>query len=224
MGLIARDAGAPIADGETPSGTEVEAEFSTIFTEVNGALDDANVKTGAGLLGTKLGSSTLTGGKVVNNVVTGAKFASDTITTEEMEAAAVPQAYIDTDTGTETTTTSATFVDVPGITAWTVTPGSTSNYIQLEFICYVDDGTAGTRYDFAFEIDTGSDTVTIGRFDLESGSPDGWYVSWMATAPSASEIIITPRYLRQAGSTTSSFSVAHSEISKIFRGLIIPVK
>jgi len=222
VGLIARQAGAPVADGETSNGTEMEAEFDTIFTEINGVLANVNIAMGADILGSKLSLGSLAAAKVAANAVTGAKVAMGAVTAEEMAAAAVTQAYVDSDTGTETTTTSGSFVDIPGITDWTVTPGSTSNFIQLEFICYCTAGATALSYEFGFSID-GSPTAILGTFDISVGTPQGWYISWLTTAASASSQVIKPQYGRASGSTTTAFSTSDVEITKLFRGMIIPV-
>ncbi len=222
MGLIARQAGAPIADGETCSGTEVEAEFSTMHTVINGNIEDVNLSTGGDLDGSKFAMNTFASAKVPTNALTGAKFAS-TITTEQMITRTVTQVFIDTDTGTETTTTSASYVDVPGVTAWTVTPGSL-NFILMECIVYIDAGTAGTLLTFSFSVDGTPQTAQAAAFSIVNGTPTGLYFSHMMLAPDNSSMIIKPVYLRPSGSSTTSFSVAHVANSKVFRGMIIPSK
>ncbi len=222
MGLIARQAGAPIADGETSSGTEIEAEFDTMFGEINGTLVNANIATGANIQGTKIGDNTVAVAKLVSTVGT-EEIAEDTIDTEEMIAAAVTQAYIDTDTGTETTTTSGSFQDIPGVVDWTVTPGSTSNYILMEFMCHVAHGTGGTYYEFGFDVN-GTPTAALIRCDIDYATPQSWYMHWMTTAPTAGSMVVKPQYRRSTGSATTTFSTTNVAITKIFRGMIIPVK
>ncbi len=223
MGLIARQSTAPIVDGEDPSGTEVEAEFDTIFGEINGNLVNANIATGADIDGSKLGENTIPAAQIQANTVNGTKVLDNTITADQMAAAAMPQVHIDSDTGTETTTTSATFVAVPGVTAWTVVPGSTSNFLHLEFQCFVSEP-GNLTYEFTFEVDGADEANAATTFPNIIGSPRAWFLNWVVTAPTAASMIVKPRYRRVSGASTANFSVTHSELSKVFRCLLLPVK
>ncbi len=114
MGLVSRHAGAPFADGETLSGTDLETDFATIFDEYNGGTDNANIASGAAIVGTKLASATLTDGL----------FVPDTLTIAKMAASAVPKHHFAVDTSFGPVTTSqATLIAFAGLTSATLTPG-----------------------------------------------------------------------------------------------------
>lgn len=78
MGTITREGTAPIARGDTSSGTELEAEINKIHTLINGNIDNANVAADADISGTKLGNATLTAGRIADSTITGARFAAET--------------------------------------------------------------------------------------------------------------------------------------------------
>lgn len=73
MGTISRHAGAPFADGEILTGADLEGDFSTIYDEVNGNLDDAN-----------LADDAVTTPKIVDMAVTQDKMTSGAATASEV--------------------------------------------------------------------------------------------------------------------------------------------
>ena len=104
MGLISREPTAPIADTETASGAEVEAEFNKLFNEFNGNLDADNFAAAAALGTTKLKDET----------IQGLKFKNASLTTAQMASAA----QVSTDaTGDTMTTEWLAFQDVPSISS-----------------------------------------------------------------------------------------------------------
>jgi len=101
MGIISREGTAPIQNGEVASGAEVEAEFNKLFVLVNGNLENVNISASAGLLGTQLANTTLSGDKVQDN----------TLTTAKMAAVAVPRAYVSSSSATSALSTATTYQD-----------------------------------------------------------------------------------------------------------------
>lgn len=80
MGLISRHASAPIENGDTSSGAELEQDIQTVHTLINGNLENANVKAGADLNGAKFGAGTIKNAKLTNSTLDTANFASETFT------------------------------------------------------------------------------------------------------------------------------------------------
>jgi hypothetical protein len=226
MGLIVRESTAPIVDGETASGTEVEAEVNKIVTELNGKLENVNIRSDAAIAGSKLAV----------NSVPGAQMQADAITTAKMAAAAVPKAYVETSTTTEAFTTSATFVDIPDISGATLTPGSTSDIIMCDLtFTAAADGEAQSTYSFGFNINgqAAGDVVACGVWtnQWENGDFNTFHIAWAVTAPAASSMVIKPQYRLESGvGSDTSFSVTETspaftiDQSKNFRVLIVPTK
>ena len=88
MGLLSREPSAPIADTETGSGAEVEAELSKLFNELNGGLDGTNFAAGADISGAKIATASIPGTALKAN----------TLTTGEFSADGIPTTYVDQDT------------------------------------------------------------------------------------------------------------------------------
>ena len=219
MGTIAREASAPIADGETASGAELELEFDKIFTVINGNIENANIKAAAGIVGTKL----------ANNTIAAAQITGSTITTAELAVAAVAKADVKTDATVEAMTTSTSYVDVPSISSITVTPGSTSDIIWIDFVCHVyqtgASGAAGWVY--ALSVD-GVDTAGLAVSRTNSQNAQATVtLSYAVAAGGTSAQVIKPRYKTHLTGVTSSFGVAGgagTEIVKILRVQVIPIK
>ena len=83
MGTISRHANAPFVDGETLSGTDLEADFAAAFSAINGNIEDANVKAGAAIDASKLLDASIATGKFANTAVTFAKIAANAATKDE---------------------------------------------------------------------------------------------------------------------------------------------
>lgn len=228
MGLIVREGTAPIQDGETASGDEVEAEFNKIFNEINGNLSNVNISTTANIDGDKLANASIATAKIEDNAITTAK----------MAAAAVPKGYYATSTGTETFTTSTTFVDVPGITAATLTPGSTGDFIFCDLTFTAEaTGDNQTTYAFGFNVNGQAATDVQGCYlwtnQWENGNFNSTTITWATVAPATTSMVIKPQYRVADGTWASTFVLSPSDpvaedatvdITKSFRVLIVPTK
>lgn len=214
MGTISREGTAPIESGDDLDASEVEAEFNKVFNVINGNLDNANIASDADIAGSKL----------ADNGVANAKLTDDTITTAKMAASAVPKAYVSSATGATEMTSSATMVDVPGITAATMTAGSTDDMlvIDLNVTAFLASVGSTPLWEFAFSVD-GTDTDSIARFRPKAiNDSETVHVAWAVTAPSTSAIVIKPRYKSLDASSTGTFG--GNTRNRIFRVQIIPIK
>lgn len=213
MGTITREATAPIADGETASGTEVEAEFNKIFTEFNGNIEDVNVAAAAAISGSKLADASIANAKMVGS----------TLTTASMNASAVTKGNLQSASDLQVVTTSTTLVDVPSMTGITLTPGSTSDMIVLDFMATVrrtaTPGTLGLIWGFNVN---GSDVDDIARYSWTDSEYHVVNVSYMVAAGGTSAQSFRPRYKRAGGSTIAGeFTV---DQLRLFRAVILPIK
>lgn len=206
MGTISRQAGAPIADGETSSGTEMEAEINTLFVVINGNIDNANVNATAAIAGTKL----------ADNTVTNAKILADTILVAKMAAAAVPKHYVEIDAAPGTWTTGTSLADLTGMTGAVLTPGSTDDMILMDVAITFTSGAAGDVATIGWSVN-GTDyddqaviTVLNGRQTFVS--------NYAIAAPAASSMTIKPRHKRDTGTETWTIN------NTVFRCWILPGK
>jgi len=205
MGLIVRHAGAPFATSETLASADLEADISVAFAEVNGLLDNANLKSGANVNGSKL----------LNSSVTAAKVAATTLTTAKMAASAVPKHYVDT-LSAESWTASTSLADVAGITAATLTPGSTNDMIFMDFTATVDPSAVGNLI-MGWHIN-GTDYDDITSMFIEAANGEQIFTSSYAiAAPAATSMTIKPRH------KISSTAAADLDTG-IFRCWILPGK
>lgn len=229
MGLITRENTEPILAGEIASGTEIENEFSKIFTLIGlssgseGNIEDENIASDAAIAGTKTLNTSFTAAKLKDGDIKGTKINNDILTTTEFTDASVMQAYVDTDGTSTVVTSSSTWVDIPNIDAWTVTPGSTNNYIRLEFSGAMSPvTTSDIIFDFGFLVDSVSSGI-VAQWRMVAGrSPFLFHCSWSQQAPKATSIVAKPQYKVASGSGTGTWFL--TEPPKVFRGLIIPAK
>jgi hypothetical protein len=231
MGTIVRHGNFPFADGEVLVGAELEQDFATIYTEFNGNIDNANIKSGAAIDGGKLAAAS----------VGTTEMEADAITVAKMAAAAVP--------------------NVPGITQASLTPGSTSDLIQCWLTVTVDFTSGTSSYHIGFSVDgTDSDPVgefTVDdstprtwtfsyavaapsagsalaikpRYLKDSGAGAGRFIgaspfiNRMVAAPSAgSALAIKPRYLKDSGAGAGRFIGASPFINRMFVVSLLPGK
>jgi hypothetical protein len=214
MGTIVRHGNFPFADGEVLVGAELEQDFATIYTEFNGNIDNANIKSGAAIDGGKLAAAS----------VGTTEMEADAITVAKMAAAAVPKHHVSTATGTTTFTTSSSFVDVPGITQASLTPGSTSDLIQCWLTVTVDFTSGTSSYHIGFSVD-GTDSDPVGEFTVDDSTPRTWTFSYAVAAPSAgSALAIKPRYLKDSGAGAGRFIGASPFINRMFVVSLLPGK
>jgi hypothetical protein len=215
MGLISRQATAPIADGEIASGVEVENELTTIFNVVNGNLNTDNLSASAGIVS----------GQIADGAVTNAKIANNAVTTAKMIAAAVPKGSITTDATGDTLTTSGTIADVPSISSITLTPGSTSDLIVCDFTAVIDS-TSSTAdiYEWAFSIG-GVDTSTLGiTYKIDSADIITTNITFAKVSGTVSAVEVKPRYNKVSGSGSAVFDTSVVGLNKILRVFILPIK
>ncbi len=107
MGVIIRHSAAPFIDGEELPGKDLEADIVRAYNELGGNMDNANVRTGAGFVGSKLLSGSLPGDRIKSNILTSAKIEADaiisskvkdnTLETEVMSSGALSDSAMDTD-------------------------------------------------------------------------------------------------------------------------------
>lgn len=221
MGFITREVTAPIEDGDDLSGSEIEAELTKIFNEIDGGLDTTNLAAAAGLLGTQIADDT----------IPAAKIASSTITTTQMAASAVPKHGISTYNNTGDLTTSSTLVDVPNVSV-TLTPGSTSDIVLMSLAVTIEQDTAGTspEYQWGFNIADGTTgDVLVASSELRGGgtTQNGTFVfQHVMTALTTSSTVYTPRYkiISSASFPCVWSSTVGLDYTTAFRVLIIPIK
>lgn len=60
-------------DNNVLTAAQLNSNFQAIFNEFNGNIADANIKTGAGIAGSKIASASITGTQLANTVITDAK-------------------------------------------------------------------------------------------------------------------------------------------------------
>lgn len=218
MGVVSRQGTAPIADGETSSGTEVEAEFNTLFTLVNGNIDNANVKAGANITGSKLASGS----------VTETQMSASTLTTASMATSAVPKFYVDVVASVGALTQSASVTDIPNVTAATLTPGSTDDFIFMD-VCFDLQWAASPQTLSTLNIGwhvNGTDYAGILRTDCaadagttdETNRRESVCSTYAIQAPAASSMTIKPIY------TTTTSAKVPTIGDLIFRCWILPGK
>ncbi len=232
MGTITRETTAPILPGEVASGTEIEAEFDKIVTLIGkssgteGNISNANIAAGAAIDGTKLTSNTLAIAKIKDDSVPGSKIADDTLTTAEFVDAAVPYVAMQIDSGTETLTTSTTYVDVPGLSAESIDITIDKSMIVMQFKCSLTTSSGNAIFDFNFlgTLSYLSDEVEnhpLAQWQVSSADIHGGrYVSYTHYALSTQAATVIPRYKLASGSLTGGAFTG----KKIFTVMVIPVK
>jgi hypothetical protein len=222
MGLISREATAPIQDGETASGAEVENEFNKIFNEINGNLDNANVKSAAAIDGSKIANTSITTTQIAADTVARSNINADAFGTASYESNA-------SDAGT-TMTTSTSYVAIDSITTVSVTPDSTDDFIVVDLAVVGDVTTAAstdkTLLEFRLTVD--GTEHELGSHEWRGDSRDGTKRAnffWAGAAPATTSIDIIPQFKvnAQAGSYVK-WAAATDGINKAFRVLVFPVK
>lgn len=208
MGQATRHVGAPYQAGETLTASNLETDIANVYSQVNGSLDDTNVKSGANLSGAKLADAT----------VTKAKLAQE----------AVPLCFSSVVAQTGTTMTNATtFQDVPGVTAATLTPRAAGDMIELDFICTVQaTDTFGTSHYFGFSVGGVDQTPVVyvlipemTNTNVQQSVPVT--AIWSATATAPTAIVLKPRYKSTAAGRRGIFP---SGVNMVFRARVIPQK
>lgn len=226
MGIVSRHAGAPYLNGETLSGTDLETDFDNIYDEFNGGIDNDNVSPTADISGSKLLVNSVAGTKLTDNTVTNAKMLADTVTTAKMAASAVPKGYVSSATGSGTALAGGTtFEDVPGITSATMTAGSTSDLIMLDFSGSLIVIAGAKQYAFGFSVN-GTDTPDLAVVDLPDSQQIQIHAAWAVAAPATTAIVLKPRIRRVSGTGGSAlyYGPTAGGVTRVFRVLIVPTK
>ncbi len=210
MGTISRQAGAPIADGETSSGTEMEAELVTIHTVINGNVDNANVKTAANIAGTKL----------ADNTIPSAKMLTDTLTVAKMSAAAVPKFHLAVSTTSGNWDETGSLVDFANLTAATLTPGSTNDMIFMDVTVTVNPSSSGSDRALVvgWSVNSSETDDVTAHYIAHPGFAQSWTSTFMVVAPAATSMTIKPMNKGPSDSGTMVLD------NVVFRCWILPGK
>lgn len=213
MGLISRHSGAPFANGEALEGPDLEQDFATIYAEFNGNIDNENVAADADIDGTKL----------LDNSLPNAKLVDDTITRDKMASSAVVLAGMSTATATGALTTSATFVDIPGMSAVEVTAASTDDILMVDFKMDQSYGGSGSIQSYGYGLSiNATDTAVLAFANAGSGDTLGHaVVHYAAVVPATGTITVKPRYKQVSGSSAGAFT---NPGFRVLRVQLIPVK
>lgn len=215
MGLIVRESSQPIADGENADGNEMELEISKIFNALNGGLDDSNVKSAAGIVvSTKVADNSLPGDRFVDKTLTLTEIGNITFGMDNLDNSAAIQSFESLSlTGSEATTTSTSYEDIPNITEWTVTPHVTRNFLFMSLNHEVDNLTTGL-YNFTFSVN-GNDGSDLGS--QEFALINTMNVIWAELAPIATTLVIKPRVKYVSGNASTWGNIQ-------FSAMVIPIK
>lgn len=218
-----RHVDAPYQDGETLEAADLELDIANVYTVVNGNIDNSNIAAAADIAGSKL----LDGG------VTAAKITTSTLTLTQMNAAAVPKAYVSTSSAAAVFGVSTAWVDVNSITAATLTAGQSGDYIFVDCMVTYDksgpaSGTADVGITMGFEVAFGTAAATatavaaqfLDRLDTEPIQTVHFTYAFTATAAEA--ITVVPQMMGAAG--TDKAVNYSTDVPRVFRAQIIPIK
>jgi len=210
MGLVSRHGNSPFANGEELSGTELEADFNTIYNDYNGSIDNGNIASAAAIAGSKLS----------NTSVTDAKMTANTLTTASMAASAVTKHHVSINSSYGNITTSqASLIDFTSITDATLTPGATTDMIMMDLTLHYDSAASDTSNNLIIGWSiNGTDFDSVMESTPTSGNNDVCvHSSYSIIAPATTSMVIKPRH-RYNG--TETLAAGHV----IFRCFILPGK
>lgn len=210
MGLISRHSGAPFANGETLSGSDLEQDFSTIYDEFNGSIDNANIASGANIAGSKLATNSIPNSKLI----------SETITLDKMAAATVPKHHVDTIASYGSLETgNATLVDWTGLSSASLTPGSVNDTIFMDLTFHYSAASDDLSNDIVigWSVDGTDYDSVIASTPVADRNDVVVHSIYAVTAPDTDSMVIKPRQ-RYNGSET--LTVGHVT----FRCFILPGK
>lgn len=207
MAIASRHGGAPFADGETLSGTDLETDFANVYAQVNGNLDNSNVANNAGIDGTKLLTNSIPATKLVSSSIALSKLAAASVSKYALTYATTSDAIANSGAG---------WHSVEGINAQTIVPGNIGDLV----VCYFQGtvthvGATQTRMQARFSVGgvasdvSGAVDVSGGRLTLST--------LWAFAATSTGSLSIQPQYNQVIGETGTWGS-------RLFLALVIPVK
>jgi len=210
MATVSRHSNAPFVDDEVLTGTDLEADFNTLYVDYNGNITNANVAASANISGSKLANNSLVNGKM----------AASTLTVASMTAAAVPKHYVDIVTSGMFVKSQVSLIDWVGLTAAVLTPGSTDDMIFMDLSVSYDaagNPVEATNVTLGWNVD-GTDYDSVVVQEVVPGNNDSFlHSSYAIVAPAATSMTIKPRY-RYAGTKV----VNHNRL--VFRCFILPGK
>jgi len=208
MGTVTRHAGAPFANGETLSGTDLETDIANLVAEINGSLDNSNIDASADINGSKL----------ANTSITGAKMVASTLTTAKLSAASIPYTYVTTDSTGAVADTDTAYVDVPNITSITATNLTIGDKLLIDFT-FLIVGAGAPLFFFTFDVDGANVVEPLIRYNvLTTNNPVT--MTWTHTATATSHTI-KPVASNSTGAASQSYS---STAPMVFRVTSIPQK
>jgi len=230
MAHISRESTAPIRNGEGIAADDVELEFQKIFSVIgqsgSGDLDTSNFSRNANIAG----------GQIANTTLVDGNFSADTVTTSSINATAVTKAAFSVADVSGQLTTSASLVDVSGVASLTLTPGSTSDIVQmtasltLEKYTGGDPAAAGSAYSLGFNIDDGTGDVEVGHIEfggafLDLGADRTVHMNYVMTATAATETTYKLVHKRLSGSGTGQWQDAFNlDYNAVFYVVVYPIK
>ena len=218
MGTVTRHPGYPYANGELLDGTnDLEVDFNNIVTEINGNLDNTNIASDANIVGTKLKDDTVPTGKMQD----------DAITTAKMATAAVSSYGLTTATGATNLDASSDIVfhDIEGLSALTITPGSSSDLLVMQFTGAVKNA---NNLALAFTVSiNGSDEDSFALAYENEGATTTYNVpvtwTFFKVAGTTSALSIKARYRRTGSSFTTDWGSV-IDTNRTFCVRSIPIK
>jgi hypothetical protein len=204
MGIITRDSNAPIQDGETANAADVENDFATLFAEINGNLTNANLSGSA--------------------AITAANMATSTITTAQMAASAVPKANVETAFNNVAVAGGGTWSTINGFSGITLTPGSASDIIEMDFTGTIQNthGSLAATRQFGFSVDGTDLTWPAAQASFETSDNYVIHFSWAVAAGGTAAIVLLPRERTGGGAAGTPEWMAN--VYRVFRARIIPTK
>ena len=218
MGRVARHPGAPFVRGEILDGiNDLEVDINNIVTEVNGNLDDTNIKAFAVIAGSKIADGSIQTEKLTDNSVTTAKLVDDAVTVAKMAETSLSSFAVDTYTpGSGVVATVLTsYVDVPGLSSVAITPGAIGDLVILDFQGTIFSTTR--TYLVTFSIN-GVDQANLARFGSTGSTV---HCSYAFAATSTAELTIKARYHSVSGATADVWT---SGVMMTLLARAIPVK
>jgi hypothetical protein len=209
---ITRHVGNPFVTGETPDGgTDLEFDINAIVAELNGSLANANFAADADINGSRL----------LNGKVGVAKLAANTIPYGKVAAAASIKHHLSRVDTFAMTKEQTTLIDIPGVEAAQLTPGSTNDMIMMDVAFYFSVSTKPADADFdvvlGWSIDGTEYNTIASRTTLPSIRNVPMYSTYAIAAPSAQSSVIKPMY-RYGGEKTVTVNQV------VFRCWILPGK
>ena len=220
MPIKTREASAPITAGETGAAADVENEFVKLFDLQNGNIDNSNISASAAIVGTKLAANTIADAQVT----------ASSLTTTSMAISAVTKvSFNSVTTAAAALTASTSFVDVPGISTVTLTPGSTSDIVVMELQITTEPlASAQTSHRFGFNIDDGTgdvDVAIIGVNGLTVQRPQTRVIRHSMLATAASVTVYKPIYRFHAGTASGHLWYdSTGAYNTLFTVTIYPIK